>query len=65
MRKVRHLPPKIAQVISWNTISVDLVGPYIMQKYGTIMDFVCLTILYPATTWFGMAELPSRDITHV
>ena len=49
-RKYGHLLPKIVQVIPWNQVCVDLIGPYtIKTKDKTIMDFMCLIIIYPAT----------------
>ena len=65
-RKYGHLPPKIAQVIPWNQVCVDLIGPYTIKvKDKTIMDFMCLTIIDPATSWFEIMELPNKDITYI
>ena len=63
-RKYGHLPPKIVQVTPWNQVCVDLIGPYMIKaKDKTIVDFMCLTILDPATPWFEIVELPNKDIT--
>jgi hypothetical protein len=65
-RKYGHLPPKVAQVIPWNQVCVDLIGPYtIKAKDKTIMDFMCLTIIDPATSWFEIVELPNKDIKYI
>ena len=65
-RKYRKIPPKIAEVTPWRTVCVDLIGPYtIKAKDGTILDFMCLTMIDPATGWFEIIELPSIDITYV
>jgi hypothetical protein len=38
---------------------VDLIGPYTLKaKEKTQIDFMCVTIINPATSWFEIAELP-------
>ena len=65
-RKYGHLPPKIAVVTPWNQVCVDLIGPYtIKAKDKTIMNFMCLTMIDPTTSWFEIAELPNKDITYL
>ena len=34
----------------------------IRAKDGTVLDFMCLTMIYPATSWFEIMEFPSTDI---
>ena len=61
-----HVLPKIAQVIPWNHVCVDLVGPYIIKtKDKTIKDFMCLTMLDPVTSWFEILELPNKTIKYI
>ena len=65
-RKYGHLPPKIATVVPWKQVCVDLVGTYtIKAKDGNIMYFMCLTMIDPATAWLEIVELPNRDVTYV
>ena len=65
-RKYGHLQPKIAVVTPWNQVCVDLIGPYtIKAKDKTIMDFMCLTMIDPATSWFEIVELPNKDISYI
>ena len=46
-------------------VCVDLVGPYTGKaKDGTKLDFMCLTIIDPATSWFEIAELPHSDVEY-
>ena len=60
------IPAKIAETIPWRCVCVDLIGPYtIKAKDGTILDFMCLTMIDPATGWFEIVELPNTDITYV
>ena len=62
-RSYGHVPEKLAIVKPWETLCVDLIGPYTLKgKDGTIMDFMCLTMIDPATSWFEMVELPVVDI---
>ena len=65
-RQYGKLPPKLAETVPWRTVSVDLIGPYtIKSKDGTILDFMCLTMIDPATGWFEIVELPNKDCTFV
>jgi len=58
-----HLPPKIAEITPWKCVSVDLIGPYTLKdKRGTILDFMCLTMIDPATGWFEIVELPLASV---
>ena len=59
-RKYGHVPPKIADQVPWQKVCVDLIGPYTIKGLdGKIMDFMCLTIIDPATGWFEIVELPT------
>ena len=62
-KKFGKLPTK--QVIDkpWEYLCVDLIGPYTLKgKDGSIIDFMCLTMIDPASSWFEMVELPVQDI---
>jgi hypothetical protein len=38
---------------------VDLIRPYTLKgKDGTEIDFMCLTMIDPASSWFEIVELP-------
>jgi hypothetical protein len=40
-------------------LCVDLIGPYTLKgKDGTTIDFMALTMIDPATSWFKVVELP-------
>ena len=59
-----HLPPKIAETVPWRSICVESIGPYtIKARDKTILDFMCLTMINPATGWFEIIELPLTSIT--
>ena len=40
-------------------LCVDLVGPYSLKgKDGSVIDFMALTMIDPASSWFKVMELP-------
>jgi hypothetical protein len=42
----------------WRVLCVDLVGPNTLKgKDGSNIDFMCLTMIDPATRWFEIVEL--------
>ena len=60
--KYGKLPTKRVISNPWEVLCVDLIGPYTLKsKDGTIMDFMCLTMIDPASSWFEMVELPVVD----
>ena len=55
------MPPKQAEINPWETLCVDLIGPYtIPQKGKNPFKLWRLTIIDPATDWFNMAQIPSK-----
>jgi hypothetical protein len=55
-----HVPPKLVITTPWRALCVDLVGPYTLKgKDGSSIDFMCLTMINPATSWFKIVELPT------
>jgi hypothetical protein len=43
----------------WEALCVDLIGPYALKgKDKTVIDFMCITMIDPATSWSKIAELP-------
>ncbi len=55
--KYGHLPSKIVITIPWRALCVDLIGPYTLKgKDGTVIDFMALTMINPATSWFKIVE---------
>ncbi len=44
-------------------LGVDLIGPYTLKgQDGSSIDFMCLTMINPATSWFEIVELPTVDL---
>ncbi len=59
-QKYGHLPPKIVISTPWEALCVDLVGPYTLKgKDGLSIDFMALTMIDPASSWFKVVELPT------
>ncbi len=57
--KYGHLPSKIVITIPWRALCVDLIGPSTLKgKDGTVIDFMALTMIDPATNWFKIVEFP-------
>ncbi len=58
-QKYGHVPPKLVITTPWEALCVDLIGPYTLNgKDGSGIDFMCLTMIDPATSWFEITELP-------
>ncbi len=65
-QKYGHLPPKLVITTPWKALCVDLIDPYTLKgKDGSSIDFMCLTMIDPATSWFEIVELPtvSQEMT--
>ncbi len=58
-QKYGHLPPKLVIMTPWKVLCVDLIGPYTFKGIGSSIDFMCLTMINLATSWFEIVELPT------
>ena len=57
--KYGHLPPKSVISNPWECLCVDLIGPYTLKGRGNSqIDFMALTMIDPASSWFEIVELP-------
>jgi hypothetical protein len=53
------LPAKLAIITPWEVLYVYLIGPYTLKgEDKTVIDFMGITTIVPATSWFEIAELP-------
>ena len=58
-QKYQKLSAKLAITTLWEALCVDLIGPYTLKgKDKTVIDFMCITMIDPATSWFEILELP-------
>ena len=63
-QKYGHLPTKLVIMKPWEALCVDLIGPYTLKgKDGSEIDFMCLTLIDPASSWFEIVELPVAQTT--
>ena len=63
-QKYGKLPTKLATITPWEAVCVDLIGPYTLRgKDGTEIDFMCLTMIDPASSWFEIVELPVAELS--
>ncbi len=63
-QKYGTLPAKLATITPWEAICVDLIGPYMLRgKDNTEIDFMFLTMIDPASSWFEFIELPVVELT--
>ncbi len=57
--KYGKLPTKLVITNPWEALCVDLIGPYTLKgEDKTVIDFMCITMIDPATSWFEIVELP-------
>ncbi len=53
-----YLPTKLVVSKPWETLCVDLIGTYTLKgKDSTEIEFMCVTLIHPATSWFEIVEL--------
>jgi Integrase zinc binding domain len=60
-----HLPPKKAEEGPWETLCIDLIGPYLIrglnqQQRDPDLTLHCLTMIDPVTGWFEIAKIPAK-----
>ena len=54
------VPRKIAVVVPWQVLCVDCIGPYTIEDAdGNLVEFMCVTMVDPATGWFEMEQIPT------
>ena len=59
--KYGQLPPKQAEAMPWDTLCIDLIGPYTVKERGNKKwTLHCLTMIDPATGWFEIVEIPNK-----
>jgi hypothetical protein len=57
--KYGHLPPKNVISNPWECLCVDLIGPHTLKgKDNLQIDFMALTMINTASSWFEIVELP-------
>jgi hypothetical protein len=65
-QKYGKLPAKLAEEHPWDTLCVDLIGPYKIERKGKKdLKLWCLTMIDPATGWFKMAQIENKTAAEV
>jgi hypothetical protein len=65
-QKYGKLPAKLAEENPWDTLCVDLIGPYKIERKGkTDLKLWCLTMIDPVTGWFEMKQIPNKTAAEV
>ena len=64
LQKYGKLPTKLVSITPWEAVCGDLIGPYTLcGKDRTEIDFMCLAMIDPASSWFKILELPVVEIS--
>jgi hypothetical protein len=65
-QKYGKLPVKQAEINPWDTLCVDLMGPYKIKRKGKDdLKLWCLTMIDPATGWFEMSPITNKTAAKV
>ena len=65
-KKYGKIPAKTAEENPWDTLCVDLIGPYkIKTKSKKELTLWCLTMIDPVTGWFEMAQINNKTAAEV
>jgi hypothetical protein len=59
-KKYGHLPVKDVEAHPWQTLCVDLIGPYTVRTKKGTQSLHAMTMFYPATSWFEVVEIPNK-----
>jgi hypothetical protein len=59
-KKYGKLPEKTANIKPWETVCVDLIGPYPIGKGKDETILHAMTMIDPATGWFEIAHIPQK-----
>jgi hypothetical protein len=55
-----HLPAKTAEIEPWQTVQVDLVGPWKVKTPSGTKSLLALTAIDPATGWFEIVDINDK-----
>jgi len=60
-----YLPPRNAQVIPWDEVAVDLVGPWKIEIQGREFVFNALTCIDPVTNLVELIRINNKSSQHI
>ena len=65
-KKYGKLPPKNVELIPWDTVCIDLVGPYtVTDQKGNGIILNAMTFMDPATDWFEIAGITDKTSARI
>ena len=65
-KKYGHIPPKNVELIPWDTVCIDLIGPYtVTDQKGNDRILNAMTFVDPATGWFEIAEIIDKTSARI
>ena len=60
------MPEKEAKAFPWERLCIDLIGPYTFKrKNQTPLKLWCVTMIDPATGWFEIREIATKEAASV
>jgi hypothetical protein len=60
-----ELPPRIAPLLPWNEVAIDLIGPWRMNVQGVEVEFNALTCIDPVTNLVELIVIHNKTAKHV
>ena len=65
-KKYGKLPSKEVTMTPWETVCIDLIGPYTVTD-RSVNDRILntMTFVNPATGWFDITEIPDKTSTRI
>ena len=65
-KKNSKLSPKNVELIPWDTVCIDLVGPYtVTDQKGNDRILNAMTFVDPAAGWFEIAEITDKTSARI
>jgi transposase InsO family protein len=59
------LPPRHAQMMPWNEVAVDLIGPWKIDIQGQEVEFLALTCIDPVTNLVEIIRINNKTALHM
>ena len=65
-KKYGKLPPKEVTMTPWETVCIDLIGPYtVTDRSDNDRILIAMTFVDPATGWFEITEIPDKTSARI
>ena len=60
-----QLPPREANLVPWNEVCIDLIGPWTIVVNGQVLEFKALTSIDPVTNIAELIRIENKTSKHV